>query len=229
MSSRTKGWLMTGAMIASGTLLLAPAVAAVSGVSLSPTKSVSADGLNTFTPANADPKLAETVANAKHSLGVPGLTFTPRAGLDTTSKAVTVAVHARPLDLSGNLRPAKGQKAELVSSHAPLAIAPVSYSLGSSVGWKGFAAPDRVAEVDRSMATAPKEKPSVKPSAKPSRWNGVMQVDAVPDISRQPKAMDRTKNVELDVSGSYSITRNIDVKAGVRYKADRDRIELPQN
>ena len=29
----------------------------------------------------------------------------------------------------------------------------------------------------------------------------------------------------LDVGGSYSVTRNLDVTAGVRYKSDRDRLE----
>lgn len=213
-------------MIASGALLLAPAVAAVSGVSMTSVGSFGTDALNAFTPANADPKMTAAIASSKHGLAMRGLSFTPRAGLDTSSRAITVAVHARPLDLSGNLQPAKTQQGEMVSSRAPLAIAPVRYSLGSSIGWKSFAEPSRVAEVDRAMAAKPKDKPG---TTKPSRWNGALEVDSVPAVSSTPKGLDRSKNVELDVSGSYSITRNLDVKAGVKYKADRDRFELPEN
>lgn len=56
-----------------------------------------------------------------------------------------------------------------------------------------------------------------------------MEVESAPDVAHVTKGLERSKNVELDVSGSYSITRNLDVKAGVRYKADRDRVELLEN
>lgn len=229
MSSCSKGWLITAALIASGGLLLAPAVAAVSGVTLNTNSVMSVHNLNRFTQANPNPQLAPPLTGKTNRVDLRGLTLPPRIGSESVSKAITVAVHERPLDISRNLRVVKVERAAVVSpSRAPLAVTPLRYSLGSSVGWKGFAMPARMAEVDRVMAPKPKDRAGTAP-VKPSRWNGAMEVESAPDVAHVTKGLERSKNVELDVSGSYSITRNLDVKAGVRYKADRDRVELLEN
>ena len=39
-----------------------------------------------------------------------------------------------------------------------------------------------------------------------------------------PALVDDMSSYALDVGGSYSLTRNLDVTAGVRYRSDRERL-----
>ena len=44
---------------------------------------------------------------------------------------------------------------------------------------------------------------------------------------RAPRTLESVGEQSVDLGGSYRLTRNIDVTAGVRYSQDRDRIVPP--
>jgi hypothetical protein len=43
-------------------------------------------------------------------------------------------------------------------------------------------------------------------------------------LTATPLAGDRDRSYGLDVGGSYRLTRNLDLTAGVRYRSDRERL-----
>ena len=57
------------------------------------------------------------------------------------------------------------------------------------------------------------------------RWSTRLQVAAERPVGTAPRIVDSSESVALDVGGSYRLTRNIDVTAGVRYKSQRERLE----
>jgi hypothetical protein len=62
-------------------------------------------------------------------------------------------------------------------------------------------------------------------NGKKSRFNPRMSIDASAPINAAPRALDASqKDFTLDVGGSYSLTRNLDVTAGVRLNNERDRM-----
>src|SRR3954463_10423913 len=120
MAKRTEAKLL--AAVAAGGLGLSPALAATSTKHRPPAVSLSFDPISSFTPANADPKLAAALAGKGPAL--TDFKFTPAPAKGRPSQ-VRVAIRARA---TGPLQ------AQLADSSAPTsainALAPTSYNLG---------------------------------------------------------------------------------------------------
>jgi hypothetical protein len=173
-------------------------------------------GLGIFTPAAADPKLAALLSRS----GLPdtGFSFTPSESRRGTGHAVTVAVRARSTRaLASNSR---------VAAPATVSLAPIAYNLGVSVGWKRFAVSGDVTHVELINQPGSRERADIGVSYSGKRATG--RVTAVSDqpLVNTPALIGDKPSYSVDVGGSYSLTRNLDVTAGVRYKSERDR--LPQ-
>ena len=179
---------------------------------ITPGRSASVGG---FTPAAADPRLA--AAFARSGLDGGDFRFTPsetRQG----NRAVTVAVRAR------STRSAE-DAARLASTTAPtVGLVPVAYNLGVSVGWKRFAVTGDVARVDMAGQPGSREIADAAVSYSLPRFTGRLKATADRALPGAPKLVEEEPSYSLDVGGSYSLTRNIDVTAGVRYKSDRERL-----
>jgi hypothetical protein len=167
-----------------------------------------------FTPAAADPKLAAVLARS----GLPdsGFRFTPSESR-RTSKGVNVAVHARSTRTA--------QVADRVNpAPAPLALAPVAYNLGVSVGWNRFAVSGDVTRVDLVNQPGSRERADFGLSYDGKRAGGRITAGADRPLANTPVLIGDNPSYSIDVGGSYKLTRNLDVTAGVRYKAERDRL-----
>lgn len=191
--------------------------------------SLSAVGaLGSFTPSSPDPVLAALLKSSpeSHRLATTSLRFTPKGG-QTAPATLTVATHVQPVDLRGNLRVATSTaKRILVAQTATpttLAVRPSTYNLGESVGWKSFSQRGVVAQVDRALTREPLAAPA-EPSVGNSRFGGMMTVEPAAPVVETSRALP-DRSVQLDVAGSYRLSRSIDVKAGVRYRVDRDRLD----
>ena len=88
-------------------------------------------GIGTFTPAAADPRLAAVLARS--GLGDSGFRFTPSDSRNGTSRAVTVAVRAHTTRGT--------QTAVATAQPASVALTPIAYNLGVSVGWTAVTLP----------------------------------------------------------------------------------------
>jgi hypothetical protein len=193
----------------------APEAATTRVVRRAPAPSAS---FGTFTPAAADPRLAAMFARS--GLDGDAFRFTP-AETRRASQAVTVAVRSR------STRTAAPAAIERPLSTGPttVGLAPVAYNLGVAVGWRSFAIAGDLAHVDLAGQPGSRETADVGVSYSLHRFTGRVKGAVDRPLSGAPRLTDEPAGVSLDVGGSYSLTRNLDLTAGVRYRAERDRLQ----
>ncbi|RJT24682.1 hypothetical protein D5I55_04155 [Chakrabartia godavariana] len=210
-----------GAAAAALCLALSPALAASLQSSAPAPIKISRTGFGSFTPAAADPKLA--AAFARSTLSTSGFRFTPTSSVSKANRKVTVAVRARTTaTLPSTDRPA--------GTTALLNIAPVAYNLGVSVGWKRFAISGDVATADLGLAQGRRQAADVGLSYTVKKWTTRVQLATERPVGAEPRLVGPGESVAVDFGGSYSLARNIDVTAGVRYKSERNnRLEALQD
>jgi hypothetical protein len=169
-----------------------------------------------FTPAAADPKLAAVLARS--GLGDGGFRFTPADARPSSSNAVAVTVRAR------------STRASLLASNVPTAkpasvsLAPIAYNLGVSVGWKRFAVSGDVTRVDVIDQPGSLERADVGVSYQGKRVSGKIQATSDRPLPGSISLAGDKSSYSFDLGGSYALSRNLNVTAGVRYKSERDRL-----
>ena len=201
-----------GAAIIAVTMLAASASGAVDKQGVAPKRQV-ARALGGFTPAAGDPRLAALFARAGMA---GGFRFTP-AETRTDSRAVTVAVRARNTV-------AEAGRVAVADAGGTVGLAPIAYSLGASVGWRRLALSGDVARVDLAGQPGGREAADLALSYTAPRWSGRVKAQADRPIDGTPRAIADLPSYSVDLGGSYSLTRNLNVTAGVRYRTDRERL-----
>ena len=211
----TAGW--AGAAIAVAALALSPAFGAQDGkrsIGKRPVSLSARGGIGSFTPASADPRIAAAFSRA--GLAGSGFRFTPSSAVKGGNQSVTVAVRARTSNRS---------EAERTAASAPtVSITPIAYNLGVSVGWRRFALSGDIAKVDFGPIPGGREKVDVGLSYNAPKWSARVQAGADRPTDGQPVLLTQDESYSVDLGGSYSLTRNLDLTAGVRYRSDRDRL-----
>jgi hypothetical protein len=204
------------AALAAAGLVLTPAFAATSVKHRPAAVSLSFDPISSFTPANADPKLAAALAG--RGLSLNDFKFTPAPAKGRPSQ-VRVAIRAR------TSAPATTQVASAAVAPALNALAPTSYNLGVAVGWRRFAVAGDVAKIhDADSAIGGRESAVVGVSYSLKRFTGRVALGADRVIDHPLPALRKGDNYSLDVGGSYSLSRRIALTGGVRYQIERDRL-----
>ncbi|MFN3943647.1 MAG: hypothetical protein ACK4K7_01800 [Allosphingosinicella sp.] len=208
-----------GASLVALALVLAPADATTSAAKAKARPGLSLSA-GSFTPAVADARLAAELQRRGVQSG--SFRFTPSAAAAERSQPVRVAVRARadtPLVEAT-------RTAEATPSATPVtAITPTSYNLGVAVGWRRFSVTGDVSETEGGVLPGRRESARLGIGyAATRRISGRVAVQAEHVEGAQRIVADDTA-YSLDVAGSYSITRNIDVTGGVRYRIARDRLE----
>jgi hypothetical protein len=203
--------------------VLTPAFATTSGKKRPPAVSLSFDTLSSFTPANADPKLAAALAGK--SLSLTDFKFTPAPAKGRPSQ-VRVAIRARVNAPAGAALAQASLPAATVT-----ALTPSSYNLGVAVGWRRFAVSGDVAKVkDADPAIGGRESAVVGVSySLNNRLSTRVAVGADRTTGSPLPALRHGDNVSLDVGSSYSLSRRIAVTGGVRYNIERDRLSALQD
>jgi hypothetical protein len=199
-------------------LVLTPAFAEGQSKKRPAAVSISFDPVSTFTPATADPRLAAAFAGKSASL--TDFKFTPAPSKGRPSQ-VRVAIRARA-DTPGKVRVADA--AALTSSVTSLT--PASYNLGVAVGWRRFAVAGDVGKTkDANPALGGRESAALGVSySLNKRLTGRLAVGADRSDGRALTPLRKADNYSLDVGGAYSLTRNIAVTGGVRYRIDHERL-----
>ena len=215
------------ASVAVGALALAALPSA--GLALDSLRDVKAGAVTgdfTFTPATIDPHVAELIGRS----GATGrmIRFTPAGLADRPNRSVTVAVRvdedvARAIQVRSAIAAAQDQVA---GSPTALRIAPTRYNLGISRGYQSFAQP-AVLDQKLSSESIP-DLATFRPSAgaKPdeSRFAPRISLEQESPAGSARLTRDALGTQSVDVGGSYRLTRNLDVTAGVRYEQERDRL-----
>ncbi len=190
--------------------------------------SLDALGLGMFTPASVDPALAARVAGKARERGIH---FTPASAPPITGKrTVTVAVRvdddtARAISVRKALDAVPGRGAGLAGLDAS------KFQLGSARGYKSFSR-----TVDLSASVSPvapvampdlaQFKPSVPKSAdKPSRLQPRIELEDRQIAGRSPNTLDSVGQQTVGLGGSFRLSPNLNVMAGVRYSQERERLD----
>jgi len=246
--NRTKGSSRRlGASIAAAaaTLTLIPTAGfAVSAVDTG-AHSLHAERPAIFTPASVDPQLARFIA--ERSGGISRLKrFTP-AGVDSrTNRSVTVAVRvnaeeARAIQVRSAIEAAQEQ---VSASSEGVRIASTRYHLGLSRGYQNFAqsavqpTPQSVGRnggqaailskplSDAAIPNLAEFRPTRGAAREESRFAARIADETATDSAVAARPAQSVDEQALDIAGSYRLTRNLDVTAGVRYSQERDRAVL---
>ncbi len=225
--------LMAGAVVV---LALPSAVLAFSTRIDLPAAGLAANqDLNGFAPGTVDPRLARVLAASPTGGKGPMFRFTP-AGLATRpDRSVTVAVRVDPatansIIVRGDLGRTAHPTPAMVPGVSSLAIAPAAYNLGVAHGYQGFAQNVQTFALGQDihrvdMPDLSSFKSVAEPSGAPSRLAPHIALDEHDRPGRAPRTLESVGTQTVDLGGSYRLSRNVDVTAGVRYQRDNDRLD----
>ena len=165
-----------------------------------------------FTPAAADPRLAAVFARG--GLDTGGFRFTP-TDARRDNRAVTVVVRARTN---------RADTSKVATLSPAIGLAPIAYNLGAAVGWRRVGIAGDLSRVDMAGLPGGREAADVTVSYSGERVTGRVKGVVDRSFAGMPVPGDADRSVALDVGGSYRLTRNLDVTAGVRYRSERERL-----
>ena len=182
-------------------------------------------GLGVFTPASVDPALAARVADKARSRGIR---FTPASAQPITgTRTVTVAVRvdddtARAISVRKAIEATPGRGLSLAGIDAS------KFQLGAARGYQSFARTvDLSAKVNNlSLPDLSQFEPS-RPKAedKPSRLQPRIELEDREIAGRSPNTLDSIGQQTVGVGGSFRLSPNLNVTAGVRYSQERERLD----
>lgn len=187
--------------------------------------SLEALGFGRFTPASVDPELAARVADKARERGIR---FTPASAPPVAGKrTVTVAVRvdddtARAITVRKAIEGAPGRSIGLAGLEAS------KFQLGSARGYQSFA---RTADLSAKVRNLPApDLAQFKPSSpqadyEPSRLQPRIELEDRQIAGRSPNTLDSVAQQTVGVGGSYRLSRNLNVMAGVRYSQERERLD----
>jgi len=187
-------------------------------------RSFEAMGLNVFTPASVDPELAARIAGKARARGIR---FTPAGATPVAGeRTVTVAVRvdsdqAQAISVRKAIESVPGRGVGLGGIEAS------RFQLGTARGYRSFARPFELPAEVRRMALP--DLAQFKPSApqaddKPSRLQPRIELEDREIAGRSPNTLDSIAQQTVGVGGSFSLSPNLNVMAGVRYSKERDRL-----
>ncbi|GAA4048237.1 hypothetical protein [Parerythrobacter jejuensis] len=211
-------------LVAAGALLAIPTASlAVSDAVFAPLD----QNAPRFTPGSVDPVLAERVNN-RYAASRKALRFTPAGGKAPGSRTVTVAVRvddetARAISVRSAI-----DMAENTPGNRKVTIAPTRFDLGVARGYQSFAKPAARLPAGVSKIEMP-DLAQFRPSDataedKPSRFQPRIALETERNPGRAPRTLEGLGEQSVDLGGSYRVSRNIDVTAGVRLSQERDRL-----
>jgi hypothetical protein len=179
-----------------------------------------------FSPATVDPRLSRSIAVRTLAKGKT-FRFTPAGSSERADRSVTVAVRVDAAQARGlRVTAPRIASVDMPEGTAALRIAPTAYSLGSTRGYRSFAR-NGSAVPTHSGVDIP-DLASFRPTSgargTPGRFSPRIALDEKQNAGRSPRTFDGDANESVDVGGSYRLSRNLNVTAGVRYQTERDRL-----
>ena len=184
-----------------------------------------------FTPAAADPDMARLIESRGSLIRMKR--FTPAGATSAVDRSVTVAVRvngeaAQAISVHNAIAAVSAEPAQAPSNR----IATSRYNLGIARGYQRFAQASVLSQ-PLSNAAIPdlSQFDTANPTREePSRFAARVALEedgrAAPAA---PQTYESVRDQRLDVAGSYRLSRNIDVTAGIRYEQERDRrLPLPE-
>lgn len=211
MRVRTGHFALAGTAIAVAGFMLSPAIGAATDLARweAPVSLGALGSISSFTPTTKDPRLAAAYAKIAASASRQGLRFTPTSGSLSGERAVTIMVRA-------------GENDRVTASRTltPVDITPVAFSLNGAHGWRKFALPEALGR--KALDPVPVEtmadaKNFALEDSRKDRFSTKMLIESRRDAAAAVRNPGAEKDYSVDLASSYSLTRNLNVTAGVRY------------
>lgn len=228
MASGSKNGMPAGLWLAGAVSLLAlPSAVLAFATNFEPAKTSSPAGsMQAIDSAATTPRLARAIPIRSLAKG-PLYPFTPAGTPNRPDRSVTVAV--RVDSGTPQLISVRGIRITDAADSQPLRIAPTAFNLGVSRGYHNFAASLVPPQDGRKLDLPDLGKYSLAASSQaagdPSRLSPRIVVDEKQAAGRAPRTFAGDGEDQVDVGGSYRLTRNLNVTAGVRYsQQDRERL-----
>lgn len=170
-----------------------------------------------------EPQLAEAMIRSLAK--GPLYLFTPAGTPSQPNRSITVAVRmddqtVKAITVHGHPVMKPQRDTSLVR------IAPDSFNLGVARGYNSFAIKSAS---DSDTKPAPitdisTYKPKIAPAETNARFNSHIALDERKATGRAARTFAGDPSEQVDVGGSYRVTKNINVTAGVRYSQERERL-----
>jgi hypothetical protein len=228
-ASKGKQAAWAASFVAAASLAFSPVFFAASARTIDKQfSSKSNSWLSTFTPAGVDSRLAKKFEQRKQALGTTQFPFTP-AGIDKgRNRTMTVAARInQPLTVSA-VSVRNGIAAVAAGAPKDIRLNQSDYRLTAARGWQGFVLPATLKSAEKAplvdIAARGNFKLDGEAKRKPSRFNTNVILDQNRQAAPSPRGTTASGDYSLNVGGSFSISRKIDVTAGVRYASERDRV-----
>jgi hypothetical protein len=214
------------ALLAMGSLAVSPMVVPAFAAKVSGTEQKARpDWVAMFTPAGGDYVLAQKFAATQISPNAR-FPFTPASAGEGRSRTITVAARANSRLAAGAVSVRNVVAPTEVGAGKGLRLAAVDYRLTASRGWQDFALPkaqQRPAKAPLSELGTGGFRLDDSPN-KPSKFSTNIKLDQNKETAPPARGSAASGDYKLDVGGSFSISRKIDVTAGVRYASENDRV-----
>jgi hypothetical protein len=224
------GGMTTGVMIACAVSLLALPSAVLALTTRFDPSGLAAPAADGGQPLGdgADTTALSQVVPLRSLAKGPLYPFTPAGTPNRPDRSVTVAVRVDPITVQAIAVRGPRIAAGSDAGAAPLSIAPTAFSLGMSRGYQTFAMTTgpggEIRRIDMPDLSAYRA-PSASGAAAASRFAPRIVMDEKPAPGRAPRTFAGDSEEQVDVGGSYRLTRNLNVTAGVRYSQDRERLQ----
>ena len=229
MASGSKNGMTAGFWLAGAVSLLAlPSAVLAFATDFEPKSAPAGDDGSMPAMDTAPAQLARAIPIRSLAKG-PLYPFTPAGTPNRPDRSVTVAVRvdsAAPQIIS-----VRGQRIADANEPgaAPLRIAPTAFNLGVSRGYHNFAQNlvPPPSEGRRKLDMPDLGQFSIAPDGggDPARLSPRIVIDDKSAPGRAPRTFAGDGGEQVDVGGSYRLTRNLNVTAGVRYSPqDRERL-----
>lgn len=222
----SRGGFAAGALISAAVCLLAlPSAVLAFTVKFEPDigRSAASEASRMLGNGQTQGNLAREFPVRSLAKGTP-YPFTPANTSTRPDRSVTVAVRVDPETARGlTVRgPARTPGAGAIE----LGIAPTAFNLGVSRGYTNFS--QNIAHKDEKsspgMAELTKFSIANRPTSAEPRFNPRIVMDETQSAGRAPRTFAGDSDDLVDVGGSYRVTKNLDVTAGVRYSQERERL-----
>jgi hypothetical protein len=218
----TAGLLLVGAVCA---LALPSAVLAFStGVTVrAPEAPAASAAIRELGRPKVDPGLAHAISMRMVPKGQV-FRFTPAGTASRPDRSITVAVRvdagaAQAISVQKTLE----AKPSLAAA-STLRISPTAFNLGVSRGYQAFSQNGSLGPEIRKIEMP--DLSAFRPGSgkdDPARFSTRLSVDERDKTGRAPRTFE-TAGQTVDLGGSYRVTGNLNVTAGVRYSQERDRL-----
>ena len=153
--------------------------------------------------------------------------FTPAGTPNRPDRSVTVAVRVDPQTVQAIQVRGRRLAVGADAGPTPLSIAPTAFNLGVSRGYRTFAPGigQPAGEIRRvDMPDLAAYRAPGAPAGAAARLSPRIVIDEKQAAGRAPRTFAGDTEDEVDVGGSYRLTRNLNVTAGVRSSQDRERL-----